>query len=45
MWRKLEKISDQYACWHLWQEIRNKDGITIYRCKKCGKIKETKLDW
>ena len=45
MWRKLEILSEQYESWHLWQMIREKDGVTIYRCKKCGKIKKTYLDW
>lgn len=44
MWSKLEKLVEQYACWHLWKKIREKDGVTIYRCKKCGKIKETYLN-
>ena len=44
MWSKLYKLVEQYECWHLWQEIRRKDGATFYRCKKCGKIKETFLN-
>ena len=44
MWSKLEKLAEQYDCWHLWEKIREKDGVTIYRCKKCGKIKETYLN-
>jgi hypothetical protein len=44
MWRKLEKLAEQYDCWHLWQIIREDGGVTIYRCKKCGKIKVTHLN-
>jgi hypothetical protein len=44
MWRKLEKLVEQYECWHLWRQIRRKDKTAIYRCDKCGKIKETYLD-
>lgn len=39
MWSKLGKYTEPYACRHLWQEIKSKDGITIYRCKICDKIK------
>ena len=38
MWSKLEKLTEQYDCWHLWKKIREKDGVTIYRCKKCGNV-------
>lgn len=40
MWTELEMLAEQYECWHLWQMIREKDGVIIYRCKKCGKIKK-----
>jgi hypothetical protein len=44
MFSKLYELAERYECWHLWQEIRRKDGVTFYRCKKCGKIKETFLN-
>lgn len=44
MLSKLEKLVEQYECWHLWRQTRRKDGVTIYRCEKCGKIKEVYLD-
>ncbi len=44
MWSKIYELAEQYDCWHLWRQIKRKDGITIYKCDKCGKIKETYLD-
>lgn len=43
MWEKLEKLAEQYDCWHLWQIVRKEGETTTIRCKKCGKVKEVHL--